>query len=103
MITLRSDGDDDQPRDENGQWTSGGGLSTLDHGPSGFAQGTTKEIAEAFGVAPKEALALLQKAAKEGLVVRRGHEGTVGSGKKESIKSGFGYQMWELMNSTKLP
>lgn len=30
MITLRSDGDDDQPRDENGQWSSsgGGGLST---------------------------------------------------------------------------
>ena len=75
----------------------------LDGGPNGYAQGTTKEIAEAFGVSAKQALTLLQKAAQEGLVSRRGHAGTVGSAKKESTTSGFGYQMWELMNSTKLP
>lgn len=177
MISIRSDGDDDQPRDENGQWSSTGGASLrspaeakkalkeaekklktipstltskwnaqneivqklraeaqaskpelktpalktpttgehvnllkvfreklpLDSSESGFAQGTTAEIAEAFGVSPKAALVLLQKAAREGLVSRRGHAGTVKSGVKSSTISGFGYQVWELMNATKLP
>lgn len=167
------DGDDDQPRDEQGQFSSGGGVSLrspsdskralreaekklktipttltsrweaqnalvqrlraeskpelktpaakptagdhvsllkafraklpLDSSERGFAQGTTKEIAEAFGVTPKAALGLLQKAAREGLVTRRGHAGTVKSGATESTTSGFGFQVWELMNSTKLP
>lgn len=75
----------------------------VDASAGGFAQGSTLEIAKAFGVEPKEALSLLQKAAREGLVTRRGHEGTVKSGKKESATSGFGYQVWELLNTQKLP
>lgn len=194
MITLRSDGEDDQPRDENGQWSSsGGGLSTPKSpeetkklkskikeaqanvklaemiGPgatdrakakladlekqlgastpapapkktelktpkaaaapssgkhiealkalrsnfeedgdpqNGFARATTGEIAKAMGVSPKEALTLLQKAAKEGLVARRGHTSQVGIGKKNragAVAEGFGYQIWDLKNSVKLP
>lgn len=75
----------------------------VDASAGGFAQGSTSEIAKAFGVTPKEALSLLQKAAREGLVTRRGHEGTVKSGKKESATSGFGFQVWELSNAQKLP
>lgn len=178
MIVLRSDGDD-QPRDEQGQFASTGGVSLrspgtikaelkeakskakmynqmglgnakkyearaaelekelastkpelktpakgpkaptagehveavktlrskfpVDTSPSGFAQASTAEIAKAIGVEPKRALSLLQKAAREGLVTRRGHEGTVKSGKVESASKGFGYQIWEVGNATKLP
>jgi hypothetical protein len=75
----------------------------VDDSPSGFSQASTAEIAKAIGVEPKKALSLLQKAAREGLVIRRGHEGTVKSGKVESASEGFGYQIWEVGNATKLP
>lgn len=73
---------------------------------NGFARATTGEIAKAMGVSPKEALTLLQKAAKEGLVARRGHTSQVGIGKKNragAVAEGFGYQIWDLKNSVKLP
>jgi hypothetical protein len=67
---------------------------------SGYAQGTTKEVAESIGIAPEAALKVLQKAAKAGLVQRRGHEKSFG--KASAAAKGFGYQIWELPNRIKL-
>ena len=70
-----------------------------DSSPGGFAQGTTKEIAEVLGVSPGTALKALQRAADEGVVTRRGHEQSVKSGKVGEEKKGFGFQIWELPNT----
>ena len=72
--------------------------STPEHG---FAQATTDKIAAGMGIKKGQALKLLQKAAKEGHLNRRGHEKNFGGANAE--KAGFGHQIWEYPNSKKMP
>lgn len=71
------------------------------HPTEGFAHATTKELAESSGRPHAETLKTLQQAAKQGLVERRGHETNMHRAGNE--KAGFGHQVWELRNDTKLP
>lgn len=68
---------------------------------AGYAQGTTQEIAESLGTSAPQMLKVLQKAAKDGLISRRGHEKSFGSA--TAHQKGFGFQIWELRNKTKIP
>jgi hypothetical protein len=76
---------------------------TVDAQPEfGFAEASTKEIAEGLGIKREHALLLMQHAAKSGLVSRRGREFADMQKVTGEEAGGRGHQIWQLSNSKKI-